>query len=139
MGQANAGVDVGCIAVMDIDHFKRVNDDHGHPAGDAVLRQVAGILRDRVRANDTVARIGGEEFGLIFWNMDAAAAASLCERLREAVAELRVPTDGATIAVTISIGLASISGPNAADLLGAADAALYVAKRAGRNRLRLAA
>lgn len=139
VAQANTGTEVGCLAVLDIDHFKRINDSHGHPAGDEVLRQVAQALRERVRANDTVARIGGEEFGLIFRDMDPTAAASLCERLREAVADLRVHAGGAAITVTVSIGLARITGPNAADLLGATDAALYVAKRAGRNRLRLVA
>ena len=127
---------------VDVDHFKRINDTHGHAAGDAVLLEVAATLQSRVRAGDFVARTGGEEFLVGCVGGDLALAQALAERLREAVAQLRTPRpDGqASLQVTVSVG---ISRPfeQLAHWQGAAeqaDRALYVAKQAGRDRVAVA-
>ncbi len=135
------------VAVIDIDHFKAVNDTHGHAAGDEVLRDVAHALADQVRQSDLVARQGGEEFLLLMPETDLAGARKVCEKLRAAVAAVRVPLlaaeaagDSRAVAVTISIGLAGMVAGEAAPagpamLVEAADRALYAAKQAGRNRV----
>jgi diguanylate cyclase (GGDEF)-like protein/PAS domain S-box-containing protein len=129
-----------CLAIIDIDFFKRVNDDHGHAAGDQVLREVAACLRANLRANDIIARIGGEEFGLILHDLKIMDADRFCDRLLETVAGLSIEFEGRSIPVTVSIGLANIDDYEmAAEVLAAADAALYLAKADGRNCLRLAA
>ncbi|GGS43075.1 GGDEF domain-containing protein [Actinokineospora fastidiosa] len=134
------------VAVIDLDHFKQVNDTWGHPAGDAVLRAVGAVLRETTRHGDLVGRFGGEEFVLLLPDTDAAAAMSVAERVRRGIADLHVPaTDKRGRPVTIggrttSIGIAAGSGP-ATDLdalLRAADAALYEAKQQGRDRIRVA-
>ena len=125
------------LLVIDLDHFKAINDEHGHQAGDAVLREVAWVLRDGVRGLDEPARLGGEEFGVILPATDAAGARMLAERLRESVQALRATTpSGTPIAVTTSIGAGTVAGlaADAAELVRIADGALYAAKRAGRNR-----
>ncbi len=133
-------IEVGCLAVIDVDFFKSVNDYHGHPGGDEVLRQLARTFRSEVRSSDTIARIGGEEFGLILGGLGIEDAEALCNRLREAVAAMEITLNNRIVSVTVSIGLAALTDHRrAADLLKAADAALYRAKSAGRNRLRLAA
>ena len=133
-------VDEGCLAILDIDFFKRVNDEHGHPAGDDVLRAVAARLQPMLRANDLVARIGGEEFGLLLSNLQLADADRLCDRLREDVAAQRIDAGGAILAVTVSVGIAALADhATIPELLAAADAALYRAKGEGRNCVRLAA
>jgi diguanylate cyclase (GGDEF)-like protein len=120
------------ILMCDLDHFKRINDAHGHATGDAVLARVAEDLLAGVRAIDTVARIGGEELALLLIDCAAPTAARVAERLRRRVARER---DGSP-AVTISIGIADSSlAMGAPELLGHADRALYDAKRAGRNRV----
>ncbi|MFT3820688.1 MAG: GGDEF domain-containing protein [Rubrivivax sp.] len=128
---------------VDIDHFKRVNDQHGHAAGDAVIKQVAERLSHSVRAGDIVARTGGEEFLVGCIGVDADAALALAERLRQAVAEARMPLPGSqqTLACTVSIG---VSRPchHLRDWEAAfreADHALYAAKQDGRNRVHAAA
>jgi len=127
------------VLLIDIDHFKRVNDGHGHQAGDDVLRAVADALRARVRPSDFVARYGGEEMLVVAPETDARAAAALGERLRLAVESLAVravPT-GAAVPVTASIGLASLrADDDPFSLVAAADRALYQAKREGRNCVR---
>lgn len=126
------------LAMIDVDEFKRFNDEHGHQAGDRVLTCVARMLADNLRPTDLLARVGGEEFVAIFSNTDTAGSSVAAERLRSGVATLRVETMDGTLlpAVTISIGIAdAIAGQNADELLGAADAALYRAKEAGRNRV----
>lgn len=128
------------LCIVDVDLFKPINDQYGHIAGDDVLRQIAGILRQHVRSDDLAARIGGEEFSVLLPECDLQAAAHFAERLRAAVATARFAPGGEPQTVTVSIGVASI-GPGCttrSTLLAAADAALYRAKHEGRNRVRLA-
>lgn len=126
-----AGAPVSLI-VVDIDHFKKVNDDHGHDVGDLVLATVAGILTTRLRDVDMVFRLGGEEFAVLLPGVGGRNAAAVAERLRAAVAEK--PIDG--IDVTVSAGIATaIADPDGwRGIYRRADAALLAAKRAGRNR-----
>jgi len=130
------------VALIDIDHFKAVNDTHGHLAGDSVLRAVSDLLRDQLREYDVVGRFGGEEFVVLLPQTDEADALSIAERLRAHVAALSIPVrDGAAfVRLTISIGVAALDaiGGEVTDLLTAADAALYFAKEAGRNRTHVA-
>ena len=129
------GKTVGLLFV-DIDHFKKINDSHGHQAGDFVLGAVARELTATVRAEDVIARYGGEEFAVICRETERAGITILAERLRLAVERRRFEHDGMVIPVTVSIGAAvdpRISDPLA--LVAAADAAMYQAKRAGRNRV----
>ncbi|WP_354290609.1 diguanylate cyclase [Sphingomonas sp. PvP055] len=131
----------GSLAILDLDYFKRINDRYGHPAGDAVLQAVATEAMRFCRSHDLVARIGGEEFCVIFGGATMADAETAADRLRQAIRALRIPVDGGqTITVTASIGLAEIvPGTAAAEILKRADTALYEAKRQGRDRLRIAA
>lgn len=124
------------LLIMDIDHFKPINDTHGHAAGDEVLREFAGRIARSIRGIDLAARYGGEEFVVIMPDTTLAAAASVAERLRLAVSEetFRVPGQAAGLRVTTSIGVAGPGG-GADEMLKRADAALYEAKRAGRNRV----
>lgn len=130
-----------CLAILDVDHFKRVNDLHGHPAGDEVLRVLAGLIRDAVRLSDVVGRMGGEEFAILMPETDRGHARLVCERLGEMVARrpVRLPS-GEALTVTLSTGIALMAGQEASDrLISRADAALYDAKAEGRNCVRLAA
>jgi diguanylate cyclase (GGDEF)-like protein/PAS domain S-box-containing protein len=129
------------VAMLDLDHFKRVNDRHGHATGDEVLRQVAMACSHAVRGNDVVARLGGEEFALLLTDADNQIAAGVAERVRKAIEQLRIPAaDGQIVTITSSVGIAFAQpGLNAIDLLANADTALYKAKVAGRNRMRIAA
>ena len=129
------------IAMLDLDHFKRVNDRYGHATGDAVLKYVAKACLDTVRGKDVVARIGGEEFALLLNDADDHMAADVAERVRLAIEQLSIPTSaGGALRITASVGVAFCQpGLRATDLLAQADAALYKAKAAGRNRLRIAA
>ena len=114
------------VLVIDVDHFKRYNDAHGHAAGDVVLPAVAQRLRSTARFEDVVGRWGGEEFVVLAPYTDVAAGVALAERLRTAVAR-------ANSGVTISVGGAAAASPTVTDLLATADANLYAAKDAGRN------
>jgi diguanylate cyclase (GGDEF)-like protein len=122
------------VLMADVDHFKSYNDAHGHPAGDEVLKRVAGVLRETARDVDLVARYGGEEFFVLMPETRAAGAAQVAERLRQHFAAQRLP-------VTLSVGAAEFPthGDNGDALIRAADAALYEAKRAGRDRIVVAA
>jgi diguanylate cyclase len=123
-----------CVALLDIDHFKQVNDGFSHAVGDEVLRQLALILRRQCREHDLVARYGGEEFVLIFGHVGQRPSLRACERIRTAVQRHPWSELQPGLAVTISVGLTDISGHlNAAAGLRAADALLYRAKAAGRN------
>jgi diguanylate cyclase (GGDEF)-like protein len=122
--------------MIDIDHFKRINDTYGHAAGDDVLCAVARTMASDVRLVDRVFRIGGEEFAVILSGADAAVALPTAERLCQAVAAERVVVRGRELSATVSIGVAMVredSDPVA--LVEAADAALYRAKKDGRNRV----
>jgi two-component system, cell cycle response regulator len=112
------------IAIIDIDHFKSVNDTRGHAEGDRVLAAVAHALRDHLRAEDQLGRLGGEEFLALLPETDARAAHKAAEKMRTSVAE---------VGVTVSIGWAAWGGESADELLGRADDALYTAKRRGRD------
>jgi two-component system, cell cycle response regulator len=120
------------LLLCDLDHFKEVNDTHGHQAGDQVLIETAAVLQTQTRPYDTVARYGGEEFAILLPDTDAAAAAELADRLRRAIA-----VDVTTVRVTTSIGVATTPGSasDAGGLIGAADTALYQAKHEGRDRV----
>lgn len=136
---ADGGI-AGCVAVFDIDHFKAVNDRHGHDAGDHALQAFARIARGVMRDGDVVARLGGEEFGVLFPGTGIEQAHCLCERLRATLAATRLRHGPATVELTVSAGIAAIDGTgSAAMVLRAADQALYAAKAGGRDRLRLAA
>jgi diguanylate cyclase (GGDEF)-like protein len=142
---AEAGKPVALVT-LDIDHFKAVNDQHGHPAGDAVLRRVALLLEEQVRGNDLLARIGGEEFAVLAVEAAVAEASKLAERLRAAVEQAGpIPVGRTALSVTVSVGV-SVVWPRPGDLLkvperllAGADDALYRAKRNGRNRVEVAA
>lgn len=126
------------IAQLDIDHFKAVNDTHGHAAGDLVLQSFADTVRRNVRDTDVLARWGGEEFVLLLCDTPAADAVALMERLRQAVQAMQVPVPqgGGPITVTVSIGLARHTPADPlAGTLERADRALYAAKAGGRNRV----
>ena len=125
------------VVMADLDHFKRINDTYGHPAGDAVLREVARRLRTVVRPYDSVGRYGGEEFMVVVPGCDAAGALVQAERLRISVREEPIPLAEGGIRATLSLGVAAVDNPQASDwepLLRTADAALYRAKAAGRDR-----
>ena len=122
---------------LDIDHFKTINDRHGHPVGDEVLRQVGGLIQRSLRTGDLAARYGGEEFVVLLPRTDAAGAREVAERIRLMVQEAPFVTpDGGTLSATLSVGLAMLpdGATSFGELLAAADRAVYEAKRAGRNR-----
>jgi diguanylate cyclase (GGDEF)-like protein len=125
------------IVIFDIDHFKRVNDTYGHPAGDAVLQSVAKVVQTELRPGDLLARVGGEEFALLLPQTALAQGALIAERIRKALAGASISRDGRTIHVTASFGVAQVTASNApfADTLERADAALYRAKHSGRNQV----
>ncbi len=123
--------------MLDIDHFKKINDVHGHLAGDYVLKEVARHLQQRIRRDEVLARYGGEEFAIILPETNLEGGRALAEGLREKIEQSRFIFQGEVIRVTISIGGAMLNdddktGP---DLIGRADEKLYAAKRAGRNRV----
>lgn len=127
------------VMLIDVDHFKAVNDGHGHLAGDAVLAAVAHTVVTAVRPGDLVGRLGGEEFGVVLAGMSLPDAVNAAERVRASVADLRVRSDsGEWVGVTVSIGVAemSVSGASLRALVDAADRALYEAKAAGRDTVR---
>ena len=137
IARADRGV---AVMLLDIDHFKRVNDTHGHPVGDRVLNLVARRLRAELRGADLIARIGGEEFLVALGESDRAVALECAERLRAVIAEQNFVIGDATppLAVTVSVGLAVSppgSGETAQSLIDRADAALYGAKSNGRDRV----
>ena len=129
------------LCMFDVDHFKKVNDTYGHPAGDAVLIKLASLAFNSIRNEDLFARYGGEEFAIICRGVTMRQVAHLGERLRRTVENSRIEHDGRVIPITISVGVAGIpelSMESSSELLEAADTALYAAKRTGRNRVMLA-
>ena len=123
--------------MLDIDHFKKINDRHGHLAGDYVLKEVARLLSQRIRRDETLARYGGEEFAIVLPETTLEGARALAEGLRERVEQSRFAFQGEIIRVTISIGGAMVdeSDRTSLDLIQRADDKLYEAKRAGRDRV----
>jgi diguanylate cyclase (GGDEF)-like protein len=132
----SSGAPLACL-MMDIDHFKQINDTFGHAAGDAVLRQLAAILRSAARTEDMVFRYGGEEFVAILTNAPSKIALQIAERIRMQVEDADFIWEGRRIPVTLSIGVALAGGKtqDSQALIQTADAALYQAKKAGRNRV----
>lgn len=126
------------LLLLDLDHFKKVNDTHGHLAGDAVLINLAGILTRAVRNEDVVARFGGEEIAVILRAISLEPALQLADRLRKTIEQTVTPFGGLELRATVSVGVAGYPTTNAAnieELIGAADKALYQAKGYGRNRV----
>lgn len=124
------------LLMLDIDHFKRINDEYGHPTGDAVLRKVASAIHGLVRKTDVVCRYGGEEFSLLLPDTSEGHAYLLAERIRKHLASLYFTGPMGGFSITASIGLSTASGPGPIDarqLLSEADSALYCGKRNGRN------
>ena len=141
MGIAETGKQVS-VMLFDVDHFKAVNDTHGHGVGDDVLVKLAEVASDNLRSVDLVARLGGEEFVVVMPESNAATAIQVAERLCAQVAESTIDLpDGTPLSVTISIGVATSETAEemADDLIERADGALYTAKNAGRNRVEMAA
>jgi diguanylate cyclase (GGDEF)-like protein len=126
------------LLMIDVDHFKRINDTRGHPAGDEVLRQISRLLSKRLRGGDLLGRYGGEEFCVVAPDTDADGALTLAESLRAALESAELTTASGKISVTVSIGVA-LSAANAErelkDILAEADVALYSAKKGGRNQV----
>jgi diguanylate cyclase (GGDEF)-like protein len=133
-----------CLALVDIDHFKAVNDTYGHLVGDKALRAVSDALREQLRSYDLAGRFGGEEFAILLPQTRESQAHGIAERLRTHIADMSVPVGedatGPCVRLTISVGVAALDriGPELTDLLAAADAALYTAKQTGRNRTHIA-
>ncbi len=128
------------LLLVDLDHFKKLNDSFGHTAGDAALRHVARILRSTLREQDLAARVGGEEFALWLPNTPMTRAKEVAERVRQAVVSARLFWAGAELSIACSVGVAARpeTVSQTANLYAAADAALYRAKEGGRNRVEVA-
>lgn len=125
------------MLLVDVDHFKRVNDERGHPVGDRVLGEVARRIQGAVRGEDLVARVGGEEFAILLPGADLSAATEVAERIRHQVAAAPVPVPGAPVTVTVSVGVSALEGgDDELSFVSRADARLYEAKRDGRDRVR---
>jgi len=146
MDAARRGGQPVSLLMLDLDFFKRVNDTHGHAAGDAVLVGFSALLRSTLRKSDLFARYGGEEFVVLAPNAGSVSVLELAERIRQAVERLEVPAGGVKLRFTVSLGASSLEGPSDATgqgalgtslelLLARADEALYAAKAAGRNRV----
>ena len=137
------GSPLSCL-LLDVDHFKRVNDQHGHLIGDVVLREVAEQIKDQLRLSDAMARYGGEEFAVLLVQTNAATARAIAERIRQTIAAqiIRLP-ENKNLSVTLSIGYSTLKEElrgadvdvKARELVARADHALYTAKRTGRNRV----
>lgn len=122
-----------CLLIIDIDHFKRVNDEHGHSAGDRILQQISDLMRQQIRLVDSLFRWGGEEFAILLPNTSIAAARFIAERLRQAIGQFGFDTAGQ---ITVSVGVAELErGETAQTWFERADQALYTAKDQGRNRV----
>ncbi|SFO26338.1 diguanylate cyclase (GGDEF) domain-containing protein [Mesorhizobium sp. NFR06] len=124
------------LMILDLDHFKQVNDTHGHDVGDEVLRAVATCLRGMTRYHDVVARLGGEEFAVVTPNMDVELLARFAERIRKAIANMSILSGNVRLKITTSVGLAVWDHKESAeDFYRRADRQLYEAKKQGRNRV----
>ncbi len=124
------------VMMLDLDHFKKINDTYGHLCGDMVLKKVAEIIHHTLRHSDVFARFGGEEFTIILPNTTMVGAIRLAERIRQTIANTHFSCQGKSFPVTISIGITSVSiNDSVYSLIERADEALYEAKRGGRNRI----
>lgn len=144
LGQANRAGSRLALIFIDLDGFKDINDRHGHPTGNAVLRGVARVLELAIRSTDIAGRFGGDEFVLLLVDADSEGASRVAEEVRRRIAELRIPVEGGTVGTTASVGMAFHAGNegsllSADDLFAEADAALYIAKAHGGNRVHPAA
>jgi len=126
-----------CMVFIDLDHFKHINDTHGHAMGDEVLRHIVAVCRRHLRATDLFGRLGGEEFGILLVECARVQGVAIAERIRLAIGTAKVESDGVAVGVSTSVGLAATdaSGYDLQRLCKQADAALYRAKRGGRNRV----
>lgn len=132
---AHQGPPSGALLMLDIDHFKRINDSHGHPVGDVVLQHVARVICGALRQEDHAGRLGGEEFAVVLHRTTPEQSCLLAERLRAAVAGSPARTEAGEVHVSISIGVVQLEGLDAQRALTVADQALYRAKAGGRNRV----
>ena len=122
--------------MLDIDHFKKINDTYGHLAGDFVLKEIAKIIKDSIRKSDICGRFGGEEFVIVLPNTKLSGAMKLAERIRETIQNHTFDFNGKKINVTVSIGITSVGVNDSYEsLISRADEALYEAKEKGRNRI----
>jgi len=136
LGQVNSRAVQGALLIVDADHFKSINDLHGHASGDTALKLIAGTLKAEVRPTDLVGRIGGEEFGVFLPRTDARQALIVAERMRRAVAQSVFEPNGIPAEISVSIGAAVFAGPVSYEaLFKFADNLLYEAKNSGRNRV----
>lgn len=125
------------VVIIDLDHFKKINDRYGHPAGDAVLKLFADVVNSVARRSDIIGRIGGEEFAIVLPSTASSEGLEFCERLHQAIDKAVLKFNGSAIRYTVSIGLSEFdngSEDSIDDLLARADLALYQAKQAGRNQ-----
>jgi diguanylate cyclase (GGDEF)-like protein len=122
------------IAMIDIDHFKKINDSYGHQTGDRVLSMLSDLIRTHTRREDHIGRYGGEEFLLILPNSDAFQASAIVDRIRLAIEHHRFDIDASNLSLTVSCGIASYSGQALHQFIDEADKHLYTAKRLGRNQ-----
>jgi two-component system, cell cycle response regulator len=126
------------LIIFDADHFKKINDTYGHQVGDAVLIQIANVVRSTIRSEDVFARYGGEEFALVLRGIDIQGCGAVADRVRERIASLKIQTDRGSIGVTVSAGCTSLTTTaekTPEGMISAADRRLYGAKHAGRNRV----
>lgn len=135
--QRHNGFDTALV-LIDVDHFKRINDTHGHGVGDATLRQLAGVLAEELNDLGVVGRVGGEEFAIVAWKQPSASLTQRLDRLARRLSALPFVIDGVAVPVTVSAGVALCQGRDFDTVYQEADHALYGAKHAGRNQIRLA-
>jgi diguanylate cyclase (GGDEF)-like protein len=123
------------VLLIDLDHFKDINDGYGHSVGDALLAHVADLMRTALRRSDICGRLGGDEFAVLLPNATAEAAHAVAEKIRTLALQTTVPLDGLEVSVCLSIGIACGAGEDFDALLARADHAMYEAKRMGPNRI----
>ncbi|MCK9513182.1 MAG: PAS domain-containing protein [Pigmentiphaga sp.] len=125
----------GVLLMLDIDHFKRVNDSYGHAGGDAVLRQMTAVARQELRGSDMAGRLGGEEFVFLLPDIDLAAGLAVAERIRLRIEDCVFTTDNESLRITVSLGVAALEAEDLETMLRWVDEAMYAAKQSGRNRV----